>query len=326
MDNPLISVIVPAHNVEKYFPKCIDSILKQDYRNLEVVLVDDGSTDTTSLLCDQYAQKDSRVVVYHKPCGGVSDARNFGVSHAKGEYFAFVDSDDYVTEDYISYLWKLLKAVPGCKLSLCTLFDVYPLLNKIVDTGDGTEMVLSAKDCLEMLCYHDKVDTCVYAKLYHRSVFENIVYPVGRLFEDIGVTYQLIDKCPEISCGFKSKYYYIRRDNSIVTSNYNKMKVDMLEMTDRMASYVSTKYPDLKDATIRRQVYARFSTLNQMLFTSEDTDVKKEMISFIKDNERSVLKNSKTPKRDRVAIYSLNVGLWFYKLCWRVYLKVTKGV
>ena len=107
MNEPLISVIVPVYNVEKYLPQCLDSIKNQTYTNLEIILVDDGSTDSSESICEDYAKSDSRIKLYHKENGGLSDARNYGIERASGQYFTFIDSDDYITKDYVSYLLEL---------------------------------------------------------------------------------------------------------------------------------------------------------------------------------------------------------------------------
>ena len=109
MQKPLISIIIPVYNAEKYLPNCLDSVINQTYKNLEIILVDDGSTDKSSEICDEYAQKDFRIKLIHKENGGVSSARNAGLALVSGDYIAWVDSDDFVAPDYIEYMYKLLK-------------------------------------------------------------------------------------------------------------------------------------------------------------------------------------------------------------------------
>lgn len=123
--NPLISVIVPCYKVERYLPKCIDSILRQTYKNLEVILVDDGSPDRSGEICDTYATKDSRIVVIHKANGGLSDARNVGIDQAKGEWITFIDSDDFVSDSYVEVLFHLATDF-SCECSVC----LFSLLRK----------------------------------------------------------------------------------------------------------------------------------------------------------------------------------------------------
>jgi glycosyltransferase involved in cell wall biosynthesis len=324
-NDPLISVIVPVYGVEKYIAKCLESIIHQTYHNLEVILVDDGTKDNSGEICEKYAQKDSRIKVYHKTNGGLSDARNYGIERSTGEYLTFIDSDDYIDPDYVEFLYRMIEK--GYKLALCSLHVVYTSNGRVSDKGNGQEMVISGKQCIEMMCYHEEVDTAAYAKLAHRSLFDTVRYPKGKLFEDIGTSYLLFDQCDEIICGFVPKYYYVIRENSIVTSSFNLKKLDLIEMTDKMADYVDAKYPELKDATLRRRGYARFSTLNQMLNVEKAEYIEKrsEIIRFLKKNSVKIIKNPRTPKRDKVAYLCLMCGFPVYKFFWRLYINHQRG-
>lgn len=321
---PLISVVVPVYNVEKYLNRCLDSIVSQTYHNLEIILVDDGSTDSSLEICEEYAKKDTRIRVFHKENGGVSDARNYGIDYSRGEYVTFVDSDDKVTDDYVEFLWKLTEN-GKYKMSVCSLYNLYTDSNRVVTKGNRTRELLSAKQCIEKMCYDDEVDTCVYAKMMYRDLFQTIRFPKGKWFEDIGTIYRLFEENTEIACGFSPKYYYCIRPDSIVTGSFSEKKLDMLEMTDQMANFVNEKYPDLKLATLRRQVYARFSTLNQMANVDNMDEVKNELISFIHSHAKEVINNRKAPRRDKLAIISLRMGYRFYKRLWSIYLKLKSG-
>ncbi|MEY8255896.1 glycosyltransferase family 2 protein [Clostridium perfringens] len=314
---PLISVILPIYNIEKYLPYCMDSLFKQTYKNLEIIMVDDGSNKECSELCDYYAKKDKRVVVYHKQNGGLSDARNYGIKRAKGEYITCIDPDDYVDCDYVKYLYGLVEKY-NVKLSICqhrVKFDN----GSIKDFGKNGEELMDSKKCLEKMLYHDVIDTSACAKLYQKDLFSDIEYPTGRLFEDIGTTYLLMMKCKKIAVGYESKYNYIFHNNSIVNGNFNVKKLDLLEMTDKMATDVLKQYPDLDKAILRRRVYSRFSTLNQMLNESRFIKEKKEIIKFILDNKKSILKNKKAPKRDKIAIIILLLNYRLYRFFWLRY-------
>ncbi|WP_306289020.1 hypothetical protein [Ruminococcus sp. SR1/5] len=169
-------------------------------------------------------------------------------------------------------------------MSLCSLHVVYTSNGHIENKGNGKEVILSGKQCIEMMCYHEEVDTAAYAKLMHRDLFDKVRYPKGKIFEDIGTSYLLFDQCDEIICSFVPKYYYVIRNNSIVTSEFNLSKLDLIEMTNQMADYVNVKYPDLENATLRRRGYAYFSTLNQMLDVKAPEYIRKriEIIRFLK--------------------------------------------
>lgn len=317
MDAPLISIVLPIYNIEDYLQKCMDSLLVQTYQNLEIIMVDDGATDNSGRICDEYLKKDARIKVFHKKNGGLSDARNYGIERAAGEYITCIDPDDYVDPDYIRYLYSLIEKY-HTRMSVCQHRVVFD--NGSVDEkGASGDEALSDKTCIERMLYHDVIDTSAWAKLYHRSLFEAVKYPYGKLFEDIATTYQLMLQCDKIAVGYESKYNYIVRSSSIVNCKFNARKLDLLEMTDRMGKDVVAAYPDLQAAVLRRRVYARFSTLNQMLDADGWDKERQEIIRFIKSNQNAVLSNPKTPKRDIAAIRLLSVGYPVYKQFWKLY-------
>mgnify|MGYP000030085872 FL=1 len=322
MKKDLISVILPIYNVSDYLDRCMESVINQTYRNIEIIMVDDGSTDGSALKCDEYKKKDDRIIVFHKENGGLSDARNYGIQRASGNFITCIDSDDFVDLDYIEYLYALLMKY-NTKMSICqhrVLFDN----GKIKENGKKGDEILSNKSCLERMLYHDVIDTSAWAKLYHRNLFDNVEYPKGKLFEDIGTTYQLMLQCDKIAVGYESKYNYIVRKGSIVNCSFSPKKLDLLEMTDKMADDVLKVYPDLDRAILRRQVYARFSTLNQMRNSKGFDSEKKQMISYIKDRKNVLLNDDNVPKRDVLAIKLLMCGYPAYKICWDLYEKIKK--
>ncbi|MGV3354313.1 glycosyltransferase family 2 protein [Streptococcus orisratti] len=323
--NAVVSIIIPIYNVQQYLSRCLESVINQSYKNIEIILVNDGSTDSSLEICEKFSQIDQRIKLYSKSNGGLSDARNFGIEKSTGNYITFVDSDDFISEDYVEYLYYLLKKF-NTAMSLCSIYTHYTSSGKIVDNGNGEETKLSSKECIEKMCYHNLVDTCAYAKLYRRDLFEDISFPKGKLFEDIGTIYKFFDKSTEIACGFQAKYYYEIRPNSIVTSTFNEKKFDLLEMTDQMKRFVDKNYPTLNTATLRRSVYARFSTLNQMLDVKGYELQRQEMIQYIKLNKLSLLKNKKVPNRDKIGIVVLSYfGYSVYKRIWKMYFNLQRG-
>ena len=313
--NPKISVVLPVYNVEAYLENCVQSVCRQTYSNLEILLVDDGSPDNCPAICDRLAQQDARIRVIHKENGGLSDARNAGTKMATGEYITFVDSDDLVRETYVAYLYSLIEKY-HCDMALCTHTVRFESGGDIV-YGDGGDEMLTAEVCLERMLYHDGIDTSAWAKLYRTDMAKKLLYPKGRLFEDIGTTYRFFIESGAVACGYKSQYIYMQRKNSIVNGSFNPKKLDLLVMTDQMAEDVSAAFPHLEQAVLRRRVYARFSTLNQMLDVKGYQKERSEIISFIRTNASAVLKDKKTPKRDRFAIYALRLGYPVYRLAWK---------
>ena len=324
--DPLISVVIPVYNVEPYVGRCLETVLGQTYQHLEIIVVDDGSTDSSGRICREYAAADSRIVVIRQENGGLSAARNTGIHYAHGKFITFIDSDDTVQKDMIAYLYHLV-AKYECPMSLCCLTTVFTGKDKRKEVGNGIECRMSAHDVMESMLYHGFVDTSAYAKLYDRSLFTSIRFPVGKLFEDIGTTYRLFIQSGYIACGFTCKYNYFVRPNSIVTGKFSERKFDLLEMTDTMAGDVLTVYPDLSKAIRRRQVYARFSTLDQMITHGGWDDFPRErkaMIAYIRKYGKQILQDPKAPRRDKVAVLALFLSPSFYALLWRLYKKYIK--
>lgn len=326
-NQPLISVIVPVYNVEHYLSKCIKSIITQTYNNLEIIFINDGSTDQSLKLLNQWKKKDNRIKVINQNNQGLSKARNTGIQISSGKYLTFIDSDDFVTKDYVEYLFNLLKRHNfSSPLAICSLMNIYSNSNKYQNMGNGNIITLSGKECIKKMCYHDLVDTCAYGKLGKRELYNDHFFPENMLFEDIGSTYKLFLQSKTVECGFEPKYFYVIKSNSIVTSSFNLKKLDLLTMTDKMAKNVKNQFPDLKNAVLRRQVYARFSTLNQTLNEKNNNikEIQNKLIDYIKQNKDSILKDPNIPKRDRIAYKMLSLGLGFYKISWNIYVKLKK--
>ena len=202
----LISVIIPAYNVEKYITRCMESLINQTYTNLEIILVDDGSTDNTSQICDKYAQKDDRIKVIHKQNGGQSEARNQALDIATGKYITFLDSDDYLSEDYIEYMYKLLKN-NNADISVCGV-QIVNFEDKQYKIDETEVKIYNTEEALENMLYSEGIEVAVYSKLYPKQYFDDIRFPVGEKYEDIAVIALLMNKAKKIVYGKKKCYFY----------------------------------------------------------------------------------------------------------------------
>ncbi len=315
---PLISVIVPIYNVEDYLDKCINSILNQTYKNLEIILVDDGSPDNCPKMCDEYAKKDNRIKVIHKKNGGLSDARNKGIEIANGEYITFVDSDDYLSNDCIELLYINIVKYDS-DISIGGHQVVYDN-GKIINKYSNTEYVSTPKEVLDKILYSDGIDLSAWAKLYKRNLFNNIKYPVGRIYEDAATTYKLVDISDKISIISKPIYYYIIRNDSISNNSFTEKKMDLIVSTKEMTDYVRQKYPELSRGCDRRLMYSYLSTLTQLAKSKQvDNNIKLQLVSFIKKNRKLIMKDNRAPFRDKLGIISLLFGFRFYKAIWKFY-------
>lgn len=314
----LISIIVPVYNVSNYLDNCIKSIINQTYKNIEIILVDDGSTDDSSNICDKYLKKDKRIKVIHKSNGGLSSARNIGIVNSNGEYITFIDSDDYVEKEYVEVLYKNIIKYSS-DISIGSHKVIYES-GKIIYKSNNLEYSCTPKETLKNMLYDNGIDVSAWAKLYKRELFKSIRYPEGRLFEDAATTYKLIDKSKKISVNLKPIYNYTIRKDSITGESFTLKKLDLIKSTIEMCNYIKKKYPDLISACDRRLMYAHLITLSQVSISKEKyTDIRKELMLYIKKNRIKVLKDKNIKKIDRFGLLCTFLGYGFYKLCWRIY-------
>lgn len=317
----LISVIIPIYNVEKYLEKCIKSVINQTYTNIEIILVNDGSTDKCACICEKYKKIDSRIVIINKENGGLSDARNVGIDVSKGEYLAFIDSDDYVSEDYLEYLYKII-CENKVDISVCDFCEVYENENLVNKEEENNIKIFNDAEAIEIMLYQREFDHSAWGKLYRKYLFDNLRFPKGRLFEDIAIMYELINKVNKVGFGSKKNYYYLIRKDSIMNKEFNVKKMDLIEFSKKMVLFIDEKYPDLRKAARRRENISNFNLLRQVLmYNGEYVDVENELISNIKRNSIVVLSDTKAYLRDKVAIIILLFGRKFFKFIWVKYKK-----
>ena len=303
---PLISIIVPVYNVEAYLAKCVDSILAQTYTNLEIILVNDGSSDGCGRICDEYAKQDKRIKVIHKQNGGLSDARNVSIDVATGEFITFIDSDDYVTDDYIMTLYSLIEKYE-CKVSIA-------LYNTFVE-GSKPKVVnrVYREDCqtnikaIEEMFYQEKYDTASWAKLYHSSLFATgIRYPKGIVYEDLATTYLLIFQSDKVAFCNRRIYNYLLRRDSIEGSSFSSKKMDSaLKVCELMESHL-----DILGKVMQAYQCRMMSFFFHLLLKMPDGYEHRNMLyKRIKAIRWSVLCNSRARKKARVASLLSYLGL-----------------
>lgn len=262
MYRDLVSIIVPVYNVEKYLNRCIDSLLNQTYKNIEIILVNDGSTDSSDKICDNYSAEDTRIRVIHKKNGGLSEARNYGIEIAKGEFISFVDSDDFVSIYYIEHLIEAIKRNDS-DMSVSWFYNFLDgdICEKPV-TKIENYCKLTCKQALERLLYQNGIETSAWGKLYRTCYFQSIRYPIGKLYEDIPVTVSILFNCKSIASISNKDYFYFHRRDSIQYSDFNLHKLDAIEHSKWLLEQTITKYPELRRGAESRY----FSVVCNILF------------------------------------------------------------
>lgn len=282
----LISVIVPVYNTEQYLERCIDSIISQTYKNLEIILVDDGSTDRSGEICDAYGKKDTRVKVVHKKNGGAATARNRGLEIARGEYIGFVDSDDYIASDMYESLCKYLKE--EIDIVTCGRFDVYPFrscgLKRKIFCAKNIKKYNRVEAIGELL----KTQVFSYGvaeKIYRKELFDGIRFPSGRISEDLPVTYALFKKSRNIVHIGEAKYYVYKRRDSAGRSNFNLRKMDNVLFRRDILLDVERMYPEFKsiaEASYINGVAIRLGEIRRCEYRARYVLLEKRLARLIK--------------------------------------------
>ncbi len=252
----LISVIVPIYNVEKYLRQCVDSILGQTYPNLEIILVDDGSPDGCGGICDAYAAKDVRIRVIHKENGGLSHARNAGIDMARGDYLAFVDSDDYLEPDAYETMLDAARRY-GAKLVCAGRYDEDEQGGqRCLGLCPEREEFLSAETIIRKIFHWEHLDSASWDKLYARELFRDIRYPVGRVVEDVPTTYRLVLLAEGGVLLPKPIYHYRHRAGSITSASITPKTFHFSQHAIQVYQDIRTHYPALEPDARYLLVYA----------------------------------------------------------------------
>ncbi len=242
----LISIIVPIYKVEEYLDKCIESIVNQTYTNLEIILVDDGSPDNCPLMCDEWAKKDSRIKVIHKTNGGLSDARNAGLSVATGSYIGFIDSDDWIRSDMYELLLSNL-INNNCDISVCGIQCVSEnetFINTLTPNGFH---ILDADQAMLSIINEDLLKQPVWYKLYRRATIEGIKFPIGKCHEDVFWSYKAIGNASRVCVCDDLCYFYRQRNDSIMGKSFSIKHYDSLEAKIQRVEYITKHFPSMSD-------------------------------------------------------------------------------
>ncbi len=274
MSLDLISVIIPVYKVEQYLDKCISSVVGQTYKNLEIILVDDGSPDDCPRICDEWAKKDARVKVIHKANGGLSDARNAGMAIASGELIGFVDSDDWIKAEYFDLLYRAIQETDS-DISVCGINRTRIEAEADIDNINADFEIFTPKEAISDIINDRKLKVVVWNKLYKRELLKNEFFPVGRYHEDEFFTYRIIDKAEKIVYTPFPLYNYRQREGSIMTS-VSLHRLDVLDAYIERIKLFEKKYPELliRDkinfCTACRTLYYDFSSSESNGKTARD--------------------------------------------------------
>lgn len=317
----LITVIVPVYNMQSYVSKCIHSILVQDYTNLEILLIDDGSTDQSPYICDEYAKQDPRVRVLHQANCGLACSRNIGIAQAQGEYLFFADADDWLEPDCIAVL-KRLSDDNDASIAAGNHFIVTSRKTTTRFPASGTVIKLNTEQALQNVLYHDIPDVSAWGKLYRREVFRSLRYPAGKLYEDTFLIAEVLKEAGSLVYTAKPLYHYLLRDDSISRGSHSPLKMDFLAAVEHFTQIVRSQYPYMQAGCIRRNVHAALSVRRYFVDCEEaNKPLRDNLEKRVRKQAGSVLYDRRAPMRDKAAVLAVCCGSGFYDMFWKLYSK-----
>lgn len=305
---------MPVFNIEEYIDRCVESILRQTYPNVELILVDDGSTDSCPAICDRYQQAKRHITVVHQRNQGLSAARNAGTAVASGEYITFIDGDDFVRETFIGALFEALRR-NNAQIAVCgmaSITDSTPCSPARKERG--AKAVYSGQDALPVMLYQKMFDISACGKLFRTEDVRKVSFPVGRVYEDIVPVTQLIGGAERVVWLPERMYCYYQRQGSIVHSSGLAARRDELDMTDEMYAFVSRTYPEAEPAALCK----RFSNYCQVLAAVQRNgrdasarQMRKRVMSVLWECAPHVMRDSRARYKNRLAALLLCIASIF---------------
>ncbi|MCR2822025.1 glycosyltransferase family 2 protein [Lederbergia panacisoli] len=252
--NPIISIIVPVYNVQSYLPRCINSILDQTFSDFELLLINDGSTDNSGNICDEYSKKDSRIIVIHKENGGVSSARNVGIDAAKGEYLAFIDSDDFIHQKMYEILYQIASNYSS-DVVVCDFLKVQNENVSLHNAGYNIKHFTNIQALNELYTNNYKNAqkwVFLWNKLYKRNLFNDVKFPDGKIYEDELVAHKILYSCQILTYIDMPFYYYLQRSGSYIGSKFSRKKFDRIyALIDRVNYFKMINQQSLHDKALK---------------------------------------------------------------------------
>jgi glycosyltransferase involved in cell wall biosynthesis len=308
----ILSIIVPVYNVESYLEKCIESILNQTFKDFELILVNDGSTDKSFKIIKKYSRIDNRIRYITKKNGGLSDARNTGIELATGNYITFVDGDDYIEQHAYELMFDSI-AKSGAEITTCGRFD-------IIDGKKHKKFCLSneqswtSNEAIRKLLMDDSIDSSVCDKIFKKDLFKEVKFPYGKLSEDLFVTVKLIQKANKVHHIGKPLYNYNHRDGSITKSEFKKNHLDALEAVKKMEDFFLNEKILLKKELLHFKVKITLYLMD-FLINSHNFSINKDSYQQLKEiiriNIIFILFNKKFSARIKLFSISISLNLYF---------------
>lgn len=292
---------------------CIKSLVSQTYKNIEIILVNDGSTDASEGICKKWAERDARIVYIQKSNGGAASARNAALECCRGQYIAFVDSDDYIDDNFIEVLQTAMKET-GADISVCGWKNETESKQVQADSAKGN-VIYSRVEAMNKLLYQEEFDTAMWAKLYKAHLFEKMRFPEGNIYEDIAIIYKIFDMVERVSYTDYEGYHYLLRETGTTLKKFSVKKMDLIDVVEEMEEYIPEHCPEVQSAMRSKFVRANFHIYLQIPRDKEFAAERMRIEKNIDKYRKSVRKDGRTRRGTKAALIlsGISYGL-FYKL------------
>ncbi len=312
---PLISVIIPIYKVESYLRECVDSVCNQTYRNLEIILVDDGSPDNCGAICDEYAVNDKRIKVIHKVNGGLSDARNVGFAQSHGAYLMFLDSDDLLPKDAIDYLYKIITE-SNAQLAIGGRERFDDETGNVLDTDFHGEENTVIHDRVGAMRQSLQQGCAAWARLYRREMHDGILFPVGEINEDEAIVMQILERCSKVILSNRIVYSYRCRPESITTTRFSVKKMVWQKHCADNLAFVRENHPELEADAAARYRNSLLWSLTEIAMSEQDfTPQVRELVAALKENRKLFRSVPFRYPQDKIRLWVLtNLRFGWYKM------------
>lgn len=305
-NNPVISVIVPVYNVELYLKRCVDSIIEQSYNNIEIILVNDGATDSSPEICDFYARTDSRIRVIHKENGGLSSARNAGINIMNGKYVLLIDSDDYIEKDMISKLYFVAQEKKA-DIVTCQFVKVFDDKNNQYPSNNQNMKIWTGKQSLVQMFYPGGIGWSACNKMYRATLFENIRYTEGVYWEDMATTYKLYEKCSVVVETPYRLYFYYIRNSGITGKKSTKRAYDAVINTEKLAVYFAINYPQIQNVPLAFYGKIAPNFLVTLVCAGEYEEIQKKCFYAIKRYSKLAIKADFVKRKHKIIVLTFRI-------------------
>lgn len=315
------SVMIPVYNAKSVLNRCIQSVLDQTEQNFELLLVDDGSTDGSGELCDQWGMQDPRVRVIHQQNKGVSATRNVLLANARGEYIAPIDADDWVEPEYLQVLYALCKRW-HVSVAACNHWLHGSHRQQVCFDQGASDCLLTAQQACHGVLYHRPPDVCIWGKIYRRTLLDGFRYPEGRLYEDTWLFADLMIAAGKIAYTPAPLYHYWQEGSSICRGAYSPERMDYLLAVEHLTEVVLKHFPQEQKGCIRRKAHAALSVRRYLIDAPPELIKQRNTLnSYIAAYRKALLSDKEAPWRDKAAILLLMLSNRCFDMAWKGYMQ-----